>query len=155
MKILKKIGWFALVLFLAIQLYRPAKNITSEDYVTVFEIETNPSAQVKLVLKENCYDCHSNQTSYLWYHEIAPISFWISDHIKHGKGDLNFSNWKSYSTKKKDHKLEELIEEIEANEMPLKEYTWTHGKLSDAEKELLLDWAKNTRLLYQLGKQPK
>ena len=59
------------------------------------------------------------------------------------------SNWESYSLKKKDHKLEELLEEVEEGEMPLNSYTWIHGNLSENEKELLLQWATLARLQYQ------
>jgi len=154
MKILKKIAWGLLILFIAIQFYRPEKNTNEGDYVTVFELETNPPQVVKTLLTENCYDCHSNHTNYPWYNNIAPVSFWLEDHIKHGKGELNFSDWENYSAKKKDHKLEELIEEVEEGAMPIKEYTWTHGNLTPEEQETLITWANNVRVLYRLGPSP-
>ena len=41
--------------------------------------------------------------------------------------------------------------------MPLNEYTWTHeeAKLTDAQREALIEWAEKTRLLYELGQQPE
>ena len=54
-----------------------------------------------------------------------------------------------YSTKKKDHKLEELIEEVEEGEMPLESYAWIHGKLSKEDKEKLIQWANFARIKYQ------
>ncbi len=154
MKILKKIAWGLLILFIAIQFYRPEKNSVEGNYVAVFELETNPPQEVKTLLRENCYDCHSNHTNYPWYNNIAPVSFWLEDHIKHGKGELNFSDWENYSAKKKDHKLDELIEEVDAGEMPIKEYTWTHGNLTSEEQEALMTWANNVRVLYRLGPPP-
>jgi len=59
------------------------------------------------------------------------------------------SKWESYSLKKKDHKLEELIEEVEEGEMPLNSYTWIHGNLPENEKDLLLQWATLARLQYR------
>ena len=59
------------------------------------------------------------------------------------------SAWEKYSTKKKDHKLEELIEEVEEGEMPLESYTWIHGKLSKEDKEKLIQWANLVRIQYQ------
>jgi hypothetical protein len=63
---------------------------------------------------------------------------------------LNFSDWQNYDTKKKDHKLEELIEEVKEGEMPLKEYTWTHGdaKLTQEQINALVSWAKDARANY-------
>lgn len=152
MKILKKIAILLLVVFVGMQFFRPDQNRTEEsDYVAAFELETQPSSEVKAFLKTTCYDCHSNNTVYPWYSNIAPISYWMDDHIRHGKGELNFSEWANYSTKKKDHKLEELIEEVEEGEMPLKEYTWTHSeaRFTDEQRKLLMTWAKETRLKYQ------
>ena len=57
--------------------------------------------------------------------------------------------WETYSTKKKDHKLEELVEELEKGEMPLDFYTWIHGKLSKEDQETLIQWANLARIQYQ------
>jgi outer membrane biogenesis lipoprotein LolB len=59
------------------------------------------------------------------------------------------SAWETYSTKKKDHKLEELIEEVEGDEMPLESYAWIHGKLSKKDQEKLIQWANLARIKYQ------
>lgn len=153
MKILKKTAILLLVVFIGMQFFRPDKNVTvAPNYVAAFELETNPSSDVEELLKTTCYDCHSDNTVYPWYSNIAPISYWMDEHIEHGKGELNFSDWASYSAKKKDHKLEELVEEVEEGEMPLKEYTWTHSeaRFTDEQRQLLITWAKETRLKYRL-----
>ncbi len=49
------------------------------------------------------------------------------------------SDWEQYSDKKKDHKLEELIKEVEEGEMSLSSYTWIHGNLEIEEMELLIN----------------
>ncbi len=157
MKLAKRIGWILLIALIAIQFYRPAKNVEIGDHTAVFLSETNPPQEVKLILETTCYDCHSNNTIYPWYNNIAPVSYWMADHIRVGKGHLNFSEWESYTSKKKDHKLEELVEEVEGGEMPLKEYTWTHkeARLTPEQKEMVMAWAKKSRVLYQLGPQPQ
>ncbi|WP_041633252.1 heme-binding domain-containing protein [Maribacter sp. HTCC2170] len=157
MKIVKKIALALIVVFIGIQFYRPEKNTEKGDYTKDFFIETNPSNEVKLIMKEACYDCHTNNTRYPWYNNIAPVSYWMADHIRHGKGELNFSKWNEYSNKKKAHKLEEVVEVIEDGEMPLKEYTWTHpeAKLTDLQKKAIIEWANGSRVLYQLNQQPK
>lgn len=132
--------------FFVIQFIRPEKNNGGYESVMAFENESKPSSHVALLLKENCYDCHSDQTQYPWYSEIAPISFFLADHITEGKKELNFSNWMDYSDKKKDHKLEELIEKIEENEMPLESYTCIHGELAEDDKKVLIQWATMSRL---------
>ena len=89
--------------------------------------------------------------------EVAPISYWLADHIDHGKGELNFSEWVSYSKRRKDHKMEELIEEVKKKHMPLDSYTWVHkdAVLSDAQITAMVDWAQRYRALLSLGDRPQ
>ncbi|UJH67662.1 heme-binding domain-containing protein [Allomuricauda sp. SCSIO 65647] len=151
MKIAKKIAVALLVVFVVMQFIRPDKNVTDDpDYVAVFESETNPSQEVKQLLETTCYDCHSDNTVYPWYNNIAPVSYWLADHIEHGKGHLDFSNWENYDAEKKDHKLEEIIEEVKEEKMPLKEYTWTHqeARLTQEQRETISAWAQEARLRY-------
>ncbi len=157
MKIIKKIALAVLVVLIAMQFYRPKKNSAQGNHTTTFIIETNPSPEIKKLLESSCYDCHSNNTKYPWYNDIAPVSYWLANHIKDGKGHLNFSEWQGYSSKKKDHKLEAVIEVMEEAVMPLKEYTWTHKEnmLSDDQRSSIVEWAKRTRVLYQLNQQPQ
>lgn len=156
MKIAKKIGIALLIILVGMQFYRPEKNKAEGDYVAAFEAETKPSPEVKQLLETTCYDCHSDNTNYPWYNNVAPISYWLDHHIEEGKEHLDFSDWENYTVKKKDHKLEELIEEVEEGEMPLKEYTWTHkeARLTEDQKKLLMDWAKEVRSRYQLAGIP-
>ena len=157
MKFTKKIAWILLIALMVIQFIRPEKNLSEIPIDDQFKQETNPPKAVLNILETSCYDCHSNNTTYPWYNNIAPVSYWIADHIEHGKGHLNFSEWASYDKGKKEHKLEEVIETVESAEMPLKEYTWTHeeARLSDEERKALIEWAQESRLLYQLGQRPQ
>lgn len=142
-----------LLVFIAIQFYRPDKNVTPDNHLAIFIAETNPPKEVQQILSTSCYDCHSNATNYPWYNEIVPISFWLDDHIKEGKKHLNFSNWDAYSVKEKDHKLEELVEEVEKNNMPLPAYSWMHNEASLSLEQItqLSQWANTTRKMYQLN----
>ncbi len=148
-KIVKIILVIALIALVILQFFRPEKNSGGYESVGPFEFETKPSAKVAAILKESCYDCHSNQTQYPWYSEIAPVSLWLEDHIEEGKEHFNVADWESYSVKKKDHKLEELFEMVEEGEMPLQSYTWVHGNISEAERKLLLQWVGVARLQFK------
>ncbi|SRX55534.1 heme-binding domain-containing protein [Aequorivita sp. CIP111184] len=148
-KVIKIVLVIALLALVAIQFIRPEKNNQGYKSVALFETETKPSAKVASILKESCYDCHSNQTQYPWYSEIAPTSLWLADHIEEGKEHFNVSAWENYTVKKKEHKLEELIEMVEDDEMPLQSYTLIHGNLSEDDKKLLLQWAGLARLQYK------
>lgn len=129
-------------LFLLMQLFRIDKSIKPVDSRKDFIAMTQPNGDVSSLLKTACYDCHSNQPSYPWYTNIAPVSWWIKHHIDEGQHELNFSEWGSYSEKRKNHKLEECIEMIEEGEMPMASYTWMHkeAKLTDAQKLKLVEF---------------
>ena len=109
-----------------------------------FVEETKPSIEVQNILSKACYDCHSNNTNYLWYSNFTPVNYWMADHIVEGKEELNFSEWSSYSTKRKKHKMEEVYEEVEKKHMPISPYLITHSEanLTDEEIKLIVDWAK-------------
>lgn len=152
MKILKKIGLALILVFVVLQFFQPEKNSSKTNDLSVFITETNPSKNVKSVLQNACYDCHSNTTNYPLYGTVAPVSYLLDHHINEGKEHLNFSEWETYPTDKKIHKLEELVEEVQENKMPLNEYTWLHteANLKNEEKTAVIDWANKTKLLYQL-----
>ncbi len=143
----KKILWGLLILIIGIQFIRPARNeaaaIAANDISKFYHIPAN----VQNILQRACNDCHTNNTIYPWYTNIQPVGWWMQDHVNEGKRELNFSEFGTYAPKKQDHKMEEVIEMVEHNEMPLDSYTWMHGdaKLSEEEKTALIAWAKQIR----------
>ncbi len=149
-RIIKKIALLLLVVLIGMQFYRPDKNSSEYNNVSNFETQTQASNEVKTILENKCYDCHSNNTNYPWYAQISPVSLLINDHIVDGKKHLNLSAWSDYTLKKKDHKLDELIEEVEEGHMPEDAYTLIHGKLTSQEKEQLINWAKQARELLKV-----
>jgi len=149
MKIVKKILIVLLIALVLIQFYRPEKNNAELRDVAAFEAETNVDANIRIIMENNCYSCHSNKTDYPWYAEVAPVSYWLADHIVEGNKHFNVSQWATYSAKKKGHKLDELIEEVEEGEMPLESFTYLHGSITEAEKKAVIAWAKKARENYK------
>jgi hypothetical protein len=157
MKIIKKILVGVFVLFIIAQFFGPEKNEGTMESVAAFLEETKPPAHVKALLVETCFDCHSNTTRYPWYNNITPVNFWMAEHVANGKKHFNVSSWEGNSVKRKDHKFEELIEMVEAKEMPLPSYTWTHGdaNLTDQQIQDILKWANQVRVGYALAPRPE
>lgn len=147
MKILKKIAILALIALIILQFFGPERNEGDLADLKPFITETNLPSSVAATLKVACYDCHTSNTRYPWYSKIEPISYWMAEHIEHGKEELNFSEWSSYSAKRKDHKLEEVIEEIEKGHMPIASYLWTHAdaKLTEEQIKEIDAWVKEAR----------
>lgn len=157
MKILKRIALLLLVVFIIAQFFGPEKNDGDIATVEAFIADTKPPEDVQFILKNACFDCHSDHTRYPWYSNITPVNYWMADHVRHGKGDFNVSKWNDYSDKKKDHKLEELAEEVEEGHMPLPSYTWTHSdaKLSKEQIKAIEEWVKMARIKYAFLKDPQ
>ncbi len=157
MKIIKKILFLLLIVLVIAQFFGPEKNQGEIASLDAFMSESHTSDEVKMILKESCFDCHSDVTRYPWYNNVTPVNFWLAHHVDEGKEELNFSKWSSYSLKRKDHKLEEVIEMVEEKEMPLPSYTWTHkeAKLSDAQITVVKEWAEKVRLGYYLLPKPQ
>lgn len=151
MKHLKKIGIALLVILLLAQFVQPTENKGEATSLTSFIEETKPNNEVLTMLKTACFDCHSNITRYPWYSNITPVNFWMAHHVEEGKEHLNFSEWSSYSVKKKEHKMEEVWEEVAEQEMPLDSYTWTHtdARLTETQVKQLVEWAKTVQSNYK------
>ena len=152
MKILKKIGIVLLIALVIAQFFGPDKNDGDIDTVNAFIAETNPPEDVLKILNTTCFDCHSSKTDYPWYNSITPVNYWLEEHIEDGKKHLNFSEWSAYSLKKKEHKMDELHEEVEEGEMPLNSYTWTHedANLTQEQIDAVVNWGKEVQAEYKV-----
>jgi len=146
-KTLRWTGIALVVVFVAIQAIRPAKTNPPIDQSKTIENNTQMSPEVAAVLDRACADCHSSKTTWPWYSQIAPISWYLADHVKDGRKELSLSDWGTYETRRKTRKLDEIREQVESGSMPIKSYVLLHpnAKLSDADRRLLIDWANQER----------
>ena len=136
---MKKLLIIILVIFVAIQ-FVPIKR--ENPPVTA---DFDGPTEVKEIFKTSCYDCHSNETKWEWYHKIAPVSWLVAYDVKEGREEFNFSNWQNISHSEMLELREEIWEEVEEGEMPMKIYTIIHrdAKLSAEQKELIKNWSEN------------
>ena len=106
------------------------------------DIETPEN--VKKILRESCYDCHSNETVWYWYTEYAPISWLIAHDVNEGREYLNFSTWDKYKKSEKKELLADSIETIVEGEMPTKIYEFMHpeAKIDEEELKILTMWVE-------------
>jgi hypothetical protein len=141
---LKKIGLGLLLCLIIIQFIRPAKNINTVDVTKQITAVATVPENVRIILKKACTDCHSNNTVYPWYSNIQPAYFWLNEHIKEGKREINFDEFAGYRLSKQYRKMEELIEQVNEGEMPLSSYSWIHKdtKVTNAERATLTSWAQ-------------
>ena len=124
------IGLFVLMQFFQIDKTNPPVN-TDSDFIQI----EKPSPAIAKLIKDACYDCHSNETQYPWYTNIQPVGWWIRGHYRGARGDLNYSEWAEYNDEDKPSGLKEMAEEVEEMHMPLKSYTWMHPKSKMNEEQ--------------------
>ncbi|MCL4550517.1 MAG: heme-binding domain-containing protein [Bacteroidetes bacterium] len=99
--------------------------------------------EVKKILRSSCYDCHSNETRWPFYSNIAPISWFIADDVNEGRENLNFSNWEKLYSEKQDELKRKIWKEINEDEMPMSTYIYMHpdAKLGLPQKDIIKKWA--------------
>ncbi|WDF47780.1 heme-binding domain-containing protein [Chryseobacterium sp. KACC 21268] len=142
---MKKIIFWIAVVFLGIQLIpvdRVNKAVNKKDnFVDINETPEN----IKTILKNACYDCHSNETTYPNYAYVAPISWTIKDHINDGRKHLNFSEWGSYNKDIKQNAIEKTIATVRDLQMPLPSYISYHpeANLTTNQRKALQDYFLN------------
>ncbi|MGY0038036.1 heme-binding domain-containing protein [Pedobacter sp. NJ-S-72] len=112
-------------------------------------------ARVQAILKNACYDCHSEHTNYPWYANLQPIGGWMASHINKGKKELNFSDFGSYSAHRQQSKLKAIINSIHDETMPITSYKLIHreAKLAEKDKTLVINWIEKTKDSLSLTKQ--
>ncbi len=144
MSILKKIGIGLTAVFIVIQFIRPARNTGSSSLSPDISKMVSIPDSVQAILKNACYDCHSNNTNYPWYSNIEPVGWLLAKHIRQGKAALNFSEFGSYSSRRQINKLTEIANSVRDGIMPISSYKFMHGdaRLSDAERSLIINWVQ-------------
>jgi hypothetical protein len=101
--------------------------------------------EIKTLLRNACYDCHSHETVWPWYSRVAPVSWLIASDVKEGRGKMNFSTWSDYKPAKQGVLLDDAVEQIQQGDMPPFYYTWMHpnARLADTQKTQLTAWMKS------------
>jgi hypothetical protein len=143
---MKKWVKFALIglgaVLLLMQFVRIDRSVPEVDPAADFLTMTNAPAEMASLIRAACYDCHSYETQYPWYANIAPASLLMANHIAEGREHLNFSDWASYPAGKQAHKLEECAEEVAEGHMPEQSYTWMHAeaRLDEVQQQAMAQW---------------
>jgi len=145
----KRKKWLLIIitLLVLIQFIRPARNYKSVIAGNTLDRITLVPDSVHELLKHACFDCHSNNTVYPWYANVQPVGWWLANHIKEGKEELNFDEFAGYTSKRQIKKLDEIKRTVHERSMPLSSYTWIHtnARLTTAERDLISGWAAKVK----------
>jgi hypothetical protein len=118
-------------LFVLIQLVPYGRNHTNPPIAQEPQWD---SPETRELAKRACFDCHSNESVWPWYSNIAPISWLVQNDVDEGRRRLNFSEWG-----RPIREVNEIGEVVMEGEMPPVQYYPTHpnARLSAAEQEAL------------------
>ena len=141
---LKKTAIFTVILLILIQFIGVDKTNPKVDD----EITLKAPQDVMELLRKSCYDCHSYETRWPYYSDIAPVSFFVASHVKKARSAMNFSEWKNIDPKIKTERLKRAIVTVNNGRMALPSYVSAHeeAKLNQDEKEILKNWFKKELL---------
>jgi hypothetical protein len=99
------------------------------------------SAATRATAVAACFDCHSNETEWPWYSNIAPLSWRLQQHVDEGRAALNFSEWGTG-----EQEADDIVESVREGEMPPWDYPITHpgARLSEADIRTFIDGLTRT-----------
>lgn len=94
------------------------------------------SPQTRALAVRACFDCHANTTTWPWYSNVAPISWFLQNHVDGGRRHLNFTEWDPANPSRA---AKHAAKQVESGGMPLSTYLWMHpgARLTADEKAAL------------------
>jgi Haem-binding domain len=97
------------------------------------------SPETRAMAKRACFDCHSNETVWPWYSNVAPVSWLIRSDVTEGREELNFSEWR-YG-RRKGERPKEIRKALQEGEMPPFYYVLVHpeARLNAEQRKTLAD----------------
>ncbi len=101
------------------------------------------SPETRALAERACFACHSNETVWPWYSNVAPVSWLVQHDTDEGRQHLNFSEWNQGG---KGREPFEMVETIDNGSMPMPIFLVTHpeARLTAAEKEALMQGLRTT-----------
>jgi hypothetical protein len=116
---------------LAIQLVPYGRDHTNPAVVSEPEWD---SADTRATAVIACFDCHSNETVWPWYSNIAPMSWLVQRDVEEGRKRMNWSEWTAGQGSA-------AAAMVESGKMPPFQYTLAHpeANLSEADKAAFID----------------
>lgn len=130
---------------LGIQLVRPDRSNPPVNPAHSLLPQTPPA--VRAILDRSCRDCHSNETRWPLYSQVAPMSWMVASHVHEGRDRFNYSEWTAYDSDEQDKLLGSMCSLPRRGRMPLPSYLWIHrgAKLSAGDVAALCDWSEKMR----------
>lgn len=120
MRVIWKVLAAVVVLGAAVQLIRPG---IGNPPVTA-ELQAPP--EVRAILRNSCYNCHSNETKLSWFDQPVPAYWLVAQDVREARRHLNFSEIGKLPAAAQRGALFEAVNMIRLGAMPLPQYRAAH-----------------------------
>ena len=144
---IKRIVVAGIVFLVVGQAIRPARTNPPIDPSREITARLSVDPAVESIFERSCNDCHSNRTVWPWYSNVAPISWFVINHVNGGRRHMNLSDWASIPPARLDRTLDNMCKEVKSGGMPLSTYTPMHplSKLTPADEDTICRWTDAAR----------
>lgn len=99
---------------------------------TILSSESDP------VLRQACFDCHSNESRRPWYRHVPVVGLLLGQHIREGRSKVNFSMWDTLDSHKQREAIGEALEAVREGDMPTPDYTLVHPEARLAPPQIAM-----------------
>jgi hypothetical protein len=143
-KVLKYMLTTIVVIGALIQFYRPARTNLPVNPVHTIQAHTNMPPDVEATLRRACFDCHSNESRWPWYSNVAPASWLLTQHVNGARQQMNFSEWDRESGPRAVRRFDSICDEVTQGGMPLPSYLILHAdaRLSPEDVKSICAWTQ-------------
>ena len=143
----RRIAVWTVVALIIAQVIRPARTNPPTDDARTIRASGMATPEVLSIVERSCEDCHTHDTKWPWYSNVAPVSWVVVNHVTSGRRHLNFSDWKAYDPQTLARKLSAICENVKNGEMPMTSYVLAHetAGLSEDDKQVLCAWTERAR----------
>ena len=127
-------------------------NVAASQDAKIKEINNNYLINIKPIFHKKCFDCHSNQTRFPWYHKLPFIRGWLDSDVVEGSQHLEMTSdfpFGGHGDVKDD--LIAIRESTLKGTMPPFAYRIVHpsSKISEEDKDQILKWITESETLLQ------
>ncbi len=131
----------AVAVLASLQLVRPEMTNPKVHEELTLAAQYDVPQEVQQILDRACANCHSNRTRWPWYSHVAPASWLLADHVKHGRRHFNMDDFTEEMS------IKDICQEIRVGSMPPKSYLLLHpeAKLTGAEIQTVCAWTRDAK----------
>lgn len=113
----------------------------------VAEVAAAYNKDVEPLLKRACFDCHSTQTEYPWYHHVPGVKQYLDGHVKEAGERLDLTKGFPFVSRKPlVSRIRGIGGSVKRRSMPLWDYRLMHpaSHFTPEEEKTIIDWAEGS-----------